>query len=152
MAAAAEVGVIGMRALRRDINKLADDESSALYRAIKAAGKAAVEPVAARARAAFPNDSGTLSGDVRTSGTKTGGTVRVGRVKVPYAGWVEFGGTRHTPHESTRAFVPTGRYLFPSAEGMAPRAAELYAQALSRIFADPSVWTNTTDNGAQVHD
>jgi len=148
-----QVGIIGMRALRADINRLADDQSSRLYQAIKDAGRQAAEPVAQRARGAFPHgDTGDLAGDVRVSGTKTGAAVRVGRVKIPYAGWVEFGGRRHTPHESARTFVPSGRYLFPAAAGLADVAAQRYTDALERVFSDPSVWTNTTDNGGDVHD
>jgi len=36
---------------------------------------------------------------------------------VPYAGWIEFGGTITGPKATnTRPFVKQGRYLFPSAE------------------------------------
>jgi hypothetical protein len=150
MAVPPEVAVIGMRALRKDINRLADDQGSALYRAIKQAGKEAVEPVAARVRSALPNVSGTLAGTVRTSGTKTGGTVREGSKKVPYAGWIDFGGSR--PDGSSRPFIRDGRYMYPSATGLATVAAEKYGQAIERILNDPSVWTNTTNKGGEVHD
>lgn len=139
-----------MRALRRDINKLADDQASLLYREIKAAGKAAVEPVAQAVRGALPDVSGALVGTVRTSGTRTGGTVREGSAKVPYAGWIDFGGSR--PDGSTRPFLRDGRYLYPSAQGLATTAAELYASALDRVFNNSAVWTNTTNNGGDVHD
>ena len=144
------VAVVGMAALRRDINRMADDQKSALYTAIKAAGKTAAEPVAARARGDLPHDSGTLTGTVRTSGTKTGAAVRVGRSTVPYAGWVEFGGTR--PDGSSREYVAAGRYLFPAAAGLATTAAELYSAAIDRALQDAANWTNTTDTGGDVHD
>jgi len=148
----AQVAVIGMAALRRDINKLADNQSSRLYNEIKKAGKEAAEPVAARARADYPHGpSGNLSASVRTSGTKTGAAVRAGsKAKAPYAGWIDFGGSR--PDTSTRQFVQAGRYLFPAAAGLASRAAELYSAALERTFSDPSVWTNTSDDGSKVRD
>jgi len=147
---APQVAVIGMAALRRDINRLAEDQSSRLYAEIKRAGKEAAEPVAARARSDYPHDTGTLAGNVRTSGTKTGAAVRVGGAKVRYAGWVDFGGSR--PDGSTREYVTAGRYLFPAAAGLASKAAELYGAALERTFSDPSVWTNATDDGGKVHD
>ena len=93
---------------------------------------------------------GALSGDVRTSGTKTGASVRVGRKTIPYAGWVDFGGTR--PDSSSRDYVPAGRYLFPAAQALASKSAETYGQALERLFDDPSIWTNTTTDGSAVHD
>jgi hypothetical protein len=145
------VAVVGMRALRRDLNKAADDVSSPVYRAIKQAGAQAAEPVAARARAAVPRGpDDRLSGDIRVSGTKTGAAVRMGRVSIPYAGWIEFGGTR--PDGSTRDYIPSGRYLFPAAAGLASTSAELYSTALDRILNSDAIWTNTTSNPEAVSD
>jgi hypothetical protein len=144
------VSVVGMRALRRDINRLTEDQRSPLYTAIRAAGKHAVEPVAERVRAGLPHVTGTLAGDVRTSGTRTGGAVRMGRATVPYAGWIEFGGSR--PDGSTRAWVPDGRYLFPAARGLANVAADRYSEALNQVFASDASWTNTSSDGSRIHD
>lgn len=149
MAAQAQVGIVGMAALRRDINRMATDESGPLYAAIKQAGKSAVEPVAARTRSSLPHVTGTLAGTVRTSGTKTGGAVRMGQKSVPYAGWIDFGGTR--PDGSARQYIAAGRYLFPAAQGLAPVAAQSYSDALDRIL-NSDVWTNTTTDPTAVHD
>jgi len=146
------VAVIGMAAIRRDLNKMADDVSSPVYAAIKGAGKQAAEPVAARARGAVPHVSDTLSGDIRVSGTKTGAAIRMGRVSVPYAGWIEFGGTRKEPHPSSRQYIASGRYLFPAAAGLASQSAELYSSALERILNTNAVWTNTSSDPGAVHD
>jgi hypothetical protein len=148
--AAPSVGVVGMSALRRDINQLTENQSSALYTQIKAAGKQAAEPVAAATRSSLPHDTGTISGTVRTSGTKTGAAVRMGSAKVPYAGWIEFGGNR--PDGSSREYVKDGRYLFPAARGLAARAAQTYSDALNRVFGSDGIWTNTSDNPESVHD
>jgi hypothetical protein len=148
------IGIVGMAALRRDINRMATDQSGPLYQAIKAAGKSVAEPVASATRAALPVDQrgpgGRLAGTVRTSGTRTGAAVRMGYKSVPYAGWIEFGGTR--PDGSSREYVSSGRYLFPAARAEASTAAQLYADAIARILNSPAVWTNTTNDGSQVHD
>src|SRR5215471_18611575 len=136
------VGVVGMAALRRDLNRLTDDVKSPLYAAIKAAGKGAVEPVASAVRGDLPHDTGTLAGSVRTSGTRTGGAVRMGRATVPYAGWIDFGGSR--PDGSERSYVPDGRYLFPAARGLQSVAADRYSAALDQVFASNGIWTNVT--------
>ena len=152
--AALLVGIVGAKALRRDINRLTDDIKSPLYKAMAQAGYEAVQPIVARTRSATrtgsgPRASGTrLEGTVRASRTRTGGAVRMGRANVPYAGWVEFGGVRHSPHESTREYRPGGRYLFPAARDLSARAATLYAQGLQRAF-DSYHWTN---EGANAHD
>lgn len=151
------VGIVGMRAFRRDINRMCTDVSGPMFAQIKEAGRQAAEPVAERARSVLPKSTGDhagrLAGDVRVSGTKTGASVRMGRKTVAYAGWIEFGGSlSDAQHNATREFIPTGRYLFPSAVGVGPVAAEKYAAALSRVLNSGSVWTNTTNDPGSVHD
>lgn len=144
------VGIVGARALRKDLSHLADDATGPLYQVMKQAGRDAAEPVAAATRQALPHVTGTLAGDVRTSGTKTGAAVRMGRVSVPYAGWVEFGGTRKDGSE--RPFIRTGRYLFPAAAGLAERSARSYSDALAVLFERSDLWTNTTSDPGAVRD
>jgi hypothetical protein len=150
MAQPAVVGIVGMKALRRDLKHLSDDVTSPLYKAIRAAGKETVEPVAALTRERLPHGTGALAGSVRSSGTRTGGAVRYGSKTRPYAGWVEFGGSR--PDGSSREYVATGRYLFPAARDLAGSAAEHYSSALAAVFATSGIWTNETSDGSRVHD
>jgi hypothetical protein len=157
--AQAQVSVVGMAALRRDLNRLATDERGPLYAAISAAGRAAVEPVAAAARASLPQSGmkatrwhrpGALAASVRASGTRTGAAVRYGRAAVNYAGWMEFGGSR--PDGSTREFTPAGAYLFAAARGLRDQVADDYSRAIAEVLSSSSVWTNATDDGGAVHD
>jgi len=139
--------VVGIRALAKDLARLGEP-GGPLLKAMAAAGKAAAEPVAAVTRATLPQVSGRLAGDVRTSGTKTGASVRMGRASVRYAGWVEFGGTRKVPHMSRRDFQPRGRYLFPAAVMGAPLVASLYEKAVTQAV-ESFHWTN---EGGTPHD
>jgi hypothetical protein len=147
MAQAPTVGVVGMKALLRDVKKLTANNGD-LYKALSAAGKAAVEPVAAVARGALPQVSGRLAGDVRTTGTRSGAAVRMGRSSLRYAGWVEFGGNRRVPHPSSRPYDPRGRYLFPAAVQLSSKVAGLYA-AGTQAALDRYHWTN---EGGTPHD
>jgi hypothetical protein len=150
MAAAPQVGVIGLRALQRDLTRLCADQGD-INRAFAQAGRQAVEPIGAAAKAAFPQDTGRLAGDVRVTASRSGAAVRVGRSSLRYAGWVEFGGRRRAPHETARPYDPRGRYLFPAALQLAPRAAQTYADALTRTL-DSFGWTNTSPAGDSIHD
>jgi hypothetical protein len=142
------VGIVGMAALRRDLNRLADNTKGPLFQALKAAGLAAVAPIVPAVRQRLPQGgTGRLAASVRASGTRTGGSVRMGSASVPYAGPVEFGG-----YPGGRPFIPAGRYLFPAAVDDATRAANTYSQALTRLFALDDLWTNTTSSGGAVHD
>jgi hypothetical protein len=141
------VAVIGMRALARDLSKLTSDRG-ALNKALAAAAKSAVEPVAAATRSTLPQVSGRLAGDVRASGTRTGASVRMGRASIRYAGWVEFGGTRRAPFPSTRDYQSQGRYMFPIARDLAGKAAQIYSAATEKAISS-FPWTN---EGADPHD
>lgn len=143
--------VVGLRALVRDLVKASDPRAGQLIKAMQGAGKQAAEPIAAAARATVPHDSGTLQGDIRVTASRTGAAVRMGRKTVPYAGWIEFGGTRHSPHDSSRDFVADGRYLFQAARGNETKVVDAYSSALSHAF-DGIPWTNETTDGSAVHD
>ena len=151
------VGLVGLNALARDVKRLAEDQASPLFEAMKSAGRQAAGPVADRVRGTIPVTDNTdhdarLRDDIRVTATRTGAAVRMGRKTVPYAGWVEFGGTRKAPHTSSREFVKGGRYLFPAAAGLAPVSAELYSQALTAVFGSGGVWTNTGTDPGGVRD
>jgi Bacteriophage HK97-gp10, putative tail-component len=144
MAAPAVVTVVGLKALRKDIDQLAKPDRGPLNDALKAAGRKAAEPVVEAARNAVPHDSGTLAGSVRLSATRTGARVRMGKQSVPYAGPVEFGGW-----PEGRAYVKDGRYLFPAAHRLGTVAERLYNTEIGRAL-DRFHWTNTI--GTTVHD
>ena len=151
----------GLLALRKDIDRMTKDAKGPLFSALKAAGYSAVQPIVPAARDALPvsdrNPSashrpGLLAKTLRPSAYRSGAAVRMGSKQVPWAGWVEFGGTRRKPFQSEREYVKDGRYLFPAARGLATSAASKYTQALTAVFGSGRVWTNTTDNASAVHD
>ena len=144
------VAIVGMAALRRDLTRMGADNGP-LNKALAAAGKRAVEPVAAITRSELPQDTGRLAGDVRTTGSRSGAAVRMGRASIRYAGWVEFGGHRHVPHESERAYDPRGRFLFPAALRLQSSVAAEYARAAQQAV-DAFTWSNETTNPESVHD
>jgi hypothetical protein len=60
-------------------------------------------------RARVPRRSGRLAGSVQSGAAEQGQAFVGYGGGVPYAGWIDFGGTRGRP------YVRTGRYLFPTA-------------------------------------
>lgn len=159
MAQQALASIVGIKALMKDVDKLCKDERSALFAAMKRAGYAAVSPIVTRTRGELPHSErrssrthrpGALAASARATGYRSGAAARMGSTKVPYAGWVEFGGSR--PDGSRRPFVQQGRYLFPSALNQAGHAAELYSKAINEVFGRTAVWTNAKDTPEAVHD
>jgi hypothetical protein len=144
------VAMVGLNALKRDLVKAAQDRGI-INAAFSKAGTQAMQPIAGVVRGALPHVTGRLAGDVRVTASRSGGTLRMGRASIRYAGWVEFGGRRRAPFESSRDYTPNGRYLFPAARRLAGEASQLYTVALQQaIGAIP--WTNTTNDGGAVHD
>lgn len=65
--------------------------------------------------------TGRLAASATADGIDKGASVGIGGPGVPYAGWIEFGGTRGRP------YVPEGRTVYPTAEeskSMFQRAGE----------------------------
>jgi hypothetical protein len=149
------VGIYGARSLRKDLRRLAEDQRSPLYDGMKEAARRALVPVAEEVRGRLPTSNrranahhvpGQLKGSVRLQVIRTGGGVRLGPPSRKFAGWVEFGGTRHKPHESSREFIKSGRYLFPAARSLSARAAQTYTEELQKVF-DKFSWTNSNEEG-----
>jgi hypothetical protein len=141
-----------MRALMKDLAALGAD-TGPLAKGLSEAGKKAVAPVAALAKNELPKVNDTLANDVRSNATRTGATVRMGRAKINWAGWVEFGGTRpQGPSDrSARPYNPRGRYLFPAADRLKSTVADLYSKGAQDAI-DAFNWTNTATDGGAVHD
>lgn len=140
------VGLVGFRAMMRDLAKMGE-EGSPLLDAMKQAGREAAEPVAGKARGTVPHVDGILAGDIRVTSARSGATIRMGRGSVPYAGPVEFGSW-----PPGRPFVAGGRYLFPAAQGMASILAASYSEAVNRILNGSGVWTNAGNDPEGIHD
>ena len=153
------VKIEGLTALRKDVDRMCTDQRGPMFAALKQAGYAAVAPIVPAARDRIPASDrprsgyhrpGGLQNSIRASAYRSGAAVRMGSNAEPEAGWMEFGGTRHAPHNSSRSYARDGRYLFPAARGLAPAAAAQYVHALNDIFGSGRVWTNTTDSAGSV--
>lgn len=88
------------------------------------------------AAAKMPHRSGRMASAVWARKTKRGAKVGISKRQVPYAGWIEFGGSRGRP------YVAQGRYLYPTAKaaaGLLERAGAKAARIEIGRFHWPSV-------------
>lgn len=81
------VEVVGLDDVIRDLKQLDRVTKSE----IKDVHKAAAEPVKREAMTLVPKRSGALASTLRTAGLQSGGRVRAGLGRVPYAGPIHFG-------------------------------------------------------------
>jgi hypothetical protein len=101
-----------------------------LDHAVEAEADQVARKVAAQVAAKVPHLTGTLAASVEVLDSPDGADVSLGS-GVPYAGWIEFGGSRGRP------LVPEGRYLGPTAEEHAEEfynAVEQTADDTARRF------------------
>jgi len=102
------VRVKGFPELAAGTTKLAADIGRAADGQFARVASSVASTIAAR----VPRQSGRLAGSA-TAVPGSPAAVGLGG-GVPYAGWIEFGGTRGRP------YVPDGRYVFPSAQDAEP--------------------------------
>jgi hypothetical protein len=139
--------VVVLNALYKDLAKLSDPRSGDLAKALVQAGVDAMTPIANAVRTAYPHKTGHLAGSVKVTKSRTGAAVRVGsKVKIPYAGPVDFGG-----YPDGRPFLADGRYLYPTAKAMLPQAIHDYEAAIVHV-CETFPWTNSTTSAGSVHD
>jgi hypothetical protein len=86
------------------------------------------ERVASTVRSRLPVLTGLLVSSVETKTSSRGALVGMGR-GVPYAGWIEFGGTRG------RTYIKEGRYLYPAALHADPLLVAAGEKAATREIA-----------------
>lgn len=107
---ATHLRVEGLKEFQRSL-RAADRE---LPRQLRTGMNHVAEVVVTRAKAAVPNRTGSLQGSIRATSTQREGRVSMGGARVPYAGWMEFGGAVGRNRSIKRTKVRDGRYLYPS--------------------------------------
>jgi len=85
--------------------------------------KATADNLAGIVAGRVPIVSGALAGSVRSEERAAGAAVTMGGMGVPYAGWIEFGGSRGRP------YYPEGRYLMPTIDEAHPDIVEAGTRA-----------------------
>jgi hypothetical protein len=126
------VQLVGVAEAARDMTRWADQLGPAV---VAGAGPFA-EALAARVAAKVPVLTGTLAGSVEVTDAAAelpGIGVTIGE-GVPYAGWIEFGGSRGRP------LIPEGRYLYPTALDSEPEFAQV-ASTIAEETAERFPWS-----------
>jgi len=121
----ADVQFVGGPEAAQDLRRWASE----LAPAVAKAGEGFAARVADQVRGRVPVLTGRLAGSVEIAPVEEdalGAQIGEG---VPYAGWIEFGGSRGRP------FIPEGRYLYPTALDNQDEFASMAADAASETVA-----------------
>lgn len=106
------VQIQGLREFSRRVRSADADLSKELRTGLKEIASV----VANTAKQKVPTRSGRLASSVRATSTARVGKVSMGGARVPYAGFIEFGGSVGRGKSVKRPFKKDGRYLRPAYE------------------------------------
>lgn len=110
MATTDPIRIEGLRELQATLRAL-DGESQKLLRGTL---NEAAETVAAGARRRVPTRTGRAKGSVKTASSQREARVKAGSAKVPYLGFLDYGGRVGIGRSVSRPFVRSGRYVYPA--------------------------------------
>lgn len=139
----ASVRVEGLRELRMALGAVDAQLEQELRDELKGIANEVAVIAKGRMASAGAVGTGRAMGSIRAFSTARSAGVRAGGARVPYYGWLDFGGTiRHhgSRHEHTqthlirREFIAQGRFVYPAADQGATRAAPRVERLLDRLF------------------
>jgi hypothetical protein len=137
------VGVTGLRELRKALAAADSLFPRELSHELRDLAGDVREAARRRLEGDVEHSTGRAAGSIRAVILRGGAGVRAGGARVPYYGWLDFGGTiRHhgsqhhhdQPHLIRREFVATGRYLYPAADEQAALLAPKVERLIERVM------------------
>jgi hypothetical protein len=115
------VHVEGLKELRRSLGQIDKQLPKNLRGRLKRVG----DKIAARAAQSMPKRTGRAAGSVKAGVSGNTAYVQTGKKTVPYAAWLDFGGTLKPTggrrNTQVRPRIPGGRYLYPAIEALRPQ-------------------------------
>lgn len=126
----------GLRDFSRAVKKASNETAKEMRRELKSE---IAEPLARSVRGNVPVRSGTWRRSIRAGATQRGAHITWGRARVPYAGWMEFGGQLPSkasgrPARVVRTRTPGGRYVYPEIARARPETEQTVQQLIHRTF------------------
>lgn len=102
------IKIDGLAAFSRNLRKLNGD----LPKALRLALNDATDLVVNEATRRIPSRTGRAKASIKAKSTRTQSRIAGGAKRVPYFGWLDFGGRRGREQKVSRAFRKQGRYLY----------------------------------------
>jgi multidrug efflux pump subunit AcrA (membrane-fusion protein) len=130
MTATTAVKVKGLRELQAALKATEDGAQKELRVALNRAA----ELVARGAARRVPTKTGRARASLRAQSSQREARVVGGSKKVPYYGWLEFGGRIGKDRSVRRPFVQGGRYLWPSYAAQRAQVAQVIAGELDALM------------------
>ena len=117
----------------REFQAALRDADDGLQKELRAVFNDAAGIVVDTARPRLPRRSGKLAATLRATSGQREAWVTLGKAKVPYAGWIEFGGRVGRKRSVRRMFIPGGRTLYPAVRRREEQIRDVMAEGLNRL-------------------
>lgn len=127
--AADPIKIKGLREFQATL-KAMDGEAQ---KQLRGAMNRAADLVAADAKGDVPRRSGRAASSVRAQSSQREARVMGGSKKVPYYGWLDFGGRIGKDKSVRRPFIQRGRYIYPAYVRQYPKVMETLGEALADV-------------------
>lgn len=124
------IRITGLRDLQAQLKAL-DGESQKQLRLVL---NRAAEIVAAGARAKAPVRTGAYQSTIKVASSQREARVKAGSARVPYAGFLDFGGAVGRNKSVHRTFISQGRYVYPTYYAHQPQILDVLTQGLSTLI------------------
>lgn len=109
--APAPIKITGVTQLQHDLKAISNDAAKELRVVFNAAATLVVK----RAQGTIPRVTGAAKASIKAHSGQYSAKVVAGSSKVPYFGWLDFGGKiKHKHSVSSRPFHKDGRYVYPA--------------------------------------
>lgn len=129
------IRVEGLKELSRTLRKLSD--SKEFGKELRGANLKSAQVVASRAQSRAPVRSGRLRGSIRALAQQRGAQVKGGSKRVPYFGFIDFGGTirfRTSSRRITRPYIKGGRILYPALAEKRQEVNNIFNEEVKKVM------------------
>lgn len=110
MATIAPISITGLREIQAALKQLDGESQKQLRVVLNQAAQAVVGGAARR----VPTKTGAARASIRAASGQREAKVSGGSKKVPYYGWIDFGGKVGRDRSVRRPFLQSGRYIYPA--------------------------------------
>lgn len=132
MAGKDDIVVEGLKELQATLRKV----DAALPRQLRKVNKEAADTVASDARGRAPVLSGRLRDSIAARAEQRSASVKGGGGRVPYFGFIDFGGAVGRDHATVRPFIKGGRIIYPAVTANRDRIFDTYERGINALLRD----------------
>lgn len=117
-----------------DVQKALRSVSADLPRELRRINKEAADLVREAARSRAPHRTGKLRDSIASRAEQRGASVKGGGARVPYFGFIDFGGSVGRNNSVKRPFIRRGRIIYPAVNDKRDQIIDTYGRNLNQLL------------------